>query len=285
MSTSDNTKVQYLKTFLSLIKKCGSEDLDKIYEYIIESKAKPNTRLNYLNTLIGLKKSDPTLITGDLSKFIEMRDKLKTEVEGGRKVSNVSENQKKVLDAVNLQNLEEFAKDLEVNKDRSLRDLENYLLIKMMINYPLRNDLQEVYLTNVKRDLAKDENILYIPKTRGNAVLSLKHYKTSKTHGNIEITFDTSLTNDLKKLAKIDPERQYLFQTKDKKPMSSSNFTHRLNTLFKNQFGMPFSSTLIRKIYLTSKYKPVTDEMKTDAQIMGHSLATQRENYIRNDTK
>ena len=41
------------------------------------------------------------------------------------------------------------------------------------------------------------------------------------------------------------------------------------------------STTMLRKIYLSSKYADVKEEMAETAKIMGHSTATQSKIYIK----
>jgi hypothetical protein len=88
------------------------------------------------------------------------------------------------------------------------------------------------------------------------------------------------MTNDIKRLTS--DGRKYLFVNIKGDPLSSSSFTHKLNRIFMKRFGVPISSTLIRKIYLTGKYGKVLEEMKDDSKVMGHSLGTQQKIYIRN---
>jgi integrase len=76
-------------------------------------------------------------------------------------------------------------------------------------------------------------------------VLAIREYKTSKTNGDINITLDPEMTNDIKRLTS--DGRKYLFVNIKGDPLSSSSFTHKLNRIFMKRFGVPISSTLIRK--------------------------------------
>lgn len=279
---ANSSKKQYLATYLSLIEKSKTEELEDIYKYIKDSKVKNATKLSYLNSIISLKKLDSKLVKGDLSKIIEYRDRLNIELENLKAKDNLNQHQHEALNKVNLQQLEDFVKKLNDNKNSSKKALEDYLLIAMMVKYPLRNDLQEILLTNYKKDLDGDVNCLYIPNNNNEkAILSLPHYKTSKTHGTLNIMIEKNLINDIKKLIKMD-NRQYLFTNQLGNPLSSSNFTQKLNKITKKEFGIPISSTIIRKIYLTSKYGKTLENMKEDAKLLGHNLETQQNTYIAN---
>lgn len=276
-----NSKRQYAQTYLSLINKAGSEKVDDIYKYIVESKVKDATKLSYLNSIISLKKIDDDLVKGDLKDIVEMRDKLNLKIEKDREEKNLTERQEEAMDKIKLQDLKDFVTELEGKKGDSVKCLEDYILVFLMVNFPLRNDLQEIALTSYKTQLKKPLNILYVPKS-GGCILSLKEFKTSRKEGELILTLPPEISDDIRKLIRLDPSRKYLFVNRNGEPLSSSSFTHRLNAIFKKRFGVPISSTIIRKIYLTGKYGNVLEEMKKDAKVMGHSTQTAQKVYISN---
>ena len=276
-----NSKKQYLQTYLSLIKKANSSDMNDLYDYIVKSKVKDNTKLSYLNSIISLKKIDSELVTGDLKDISELRDKLNIKIEKAREVNNITESQEVAMNKINLNDLKKFVEELAEAKDNSIRNLEDYLLIKLMVEFPLRNDLQEIRLTTHKQDLKTPFNVIYIPKS-GKSILSLKEFKTARKEGEIIIDIPIDISDDIRKLIKLDKFRKFLFVNRDNNPLSSSSFTHKLNSLFKKRFGIPISSTIIRKIYLSGKYSGVLEEMKEDARVMGHSTQTAQKIYISN---
>lgn len=281
---NSNSKKQYIQTYLSLVKKANSEKLDDIYNHIVNSRVKDTTKLNYLNSIISLKKIDPSLVKGDLTDVSELRDKLNIKLDKARSENNITAGQAPAMEKISIDDLHDFVDELDKKKDESLRALEDYILIAMMVNYPLRNDLQEVKLTNHKADLKTPLNAIFVPKS-GNAILSLKEYKTAKTYGDLNIPMSDKISDAIRKLVKSDTFRKHLFVNKDNKPLTSSAFTHRLNKIFMDKFGVPASSTIIRKIYLSGKYKDVVEEMEKDAKMMGHSISTQQKVYVSNNDK
>jgi hypothetical protein len=280
---ASSSQKQYLTTFRGIIKKARSSDINTILKFIKDSTdVKNTTKLSYLNSIIGLKKIDDTIIEDDIKAVIEYRDELNTGVEKAREKNNLNETQEKALNEVSMSDLTKFADKLEQNKKKSKKALENYILVKLMTSFPIRNDLMEIYLTNHKKDLKKDMNMLYIPLAKNKeALLKLKEYKTSKTYGDIDINIPVELTNDIKKLIKKDG-RKFLFVNQKGESLSSSSFSHKLERLFKNEFNHPIGSTIIRKIYLTSKYGDTLKDMKADSKLFGHDLTTQQKVYIRN---
>jgi integrase len=281
---ANTSKKQYLTTYRNLIKKADSDSMEDIYKFIKDASVKDTTKQSYLNSIISLKKYDSSLVKGDLKDIVDFRDKLNVKIDDNRKTNNISDKQRKALETVNMNNIATFLDKLKSDKDKSPKNLENYILIYLMSKYPIRNDLQEIYITNYKSDTNHPINSILIPAGNNKkAKLYLKEYKTSKTNGDIVIELDTEITKDIKKLIK--DERKYLFQNSKGEALSSSLFTHKLNRLFNKEFGIPVSSTILRKIYLTDKYKDVIGEMAKDAQIMGHSMDTQRDVYVDNKKK
>lgn len=59
---------------------------------------------------------------------------------------------------------------------------------------------------------------------------------------------------------------------------SVNSITRILNKVFGKKVG----SSMLRHIYLSSKYGNVSKEMKEDAKIMGHSTEVQKNTYIKN---
>jgi hypothetical protein len=66
----------------------------------------------------------------------------------------------------------------------------------------------------------------------------------------------------------------------DGSPLTAVNaITRILNRVFHKKIG----SSMLRHIYLSDKYKDINEEMKKDAEAMGHSVREQKE-YIKKDT-
>jgi hypothetical protein len=279
---TDISKKQYISTYLFLVKKAKSENIEDIFTFIASSDVKDSTRLNYLNSIIGLKKLDPNLVKGDLSHIIDFRDKLGTKVDKSRKKDNLNENQRKVYEQVSSKSIEDLIEKLKGEKATDTKALEEYILLRLMYPKPFRNDLMDVEICKQK-GMLKQRNCIYLPaKKDSKGIIAIVEHKTSSRNGKpLTRELDADLTNDIKTLVKK-TDRKYLFQNGKDKPYSSSAFSHKLNSLFKKHLGTPFSSTMMRKIYLTNKYKDVMEEMEEDAQDMGHSKETAQKVYIDN---
>lgn len=277
---NQNSKTQYESTYKMLVKNAGSDKPSDLYEYILKKKIKDNTKANYLNSIISLKKIDKDLVKGDLSEISEYRDKLNLKIEKDRETDNITSGQKKAMENVDLNKLNDLVTELDKKKNTSLKTLEDYILLYLMIKYPIRNDLQEIEIVKAKKDIKSNKNILFLGKTT--STIYLREYKTSKSFGEIKIDLNEDITKDIHNLVNRDINRKFLFVGKENKPLSTSSLTHRLNSITKKYLGYPLGSTLIRKIYLSGKYAPVIEQMKDDAKVMGHSTNTAQAVYIKN---
>ena len=68
------------------------------------------------------------------------------------------------------------------------------------------------------------------------------------------------------------------------KPADSSTITKILTTMSKREFGgKSVGSSLLRHMYLSSKYADTVKEMEKDADMMGHSGGVQQTIYVKDD--
>lgn len=278
-----STKNFYQNNFFYLRQKYGTHNVPEMLKHIQEdNKVKNTTKLNYCNTIIGLQKHHPGIVKGDLKQLIEYRDQLNQEKEAQTARCNVTEKQKKVLEKITYEQLVKAVQDLAEYKQNSIRDMEDYLLLALMVAFKLRNDLVDVVIYQTKT-LPKSHypNYIILPP-KGLAQLVIGEHKTSKTNGEIHHQLDQSFTDDIRWLVKQSP-RTHLFVSPNARPLTNSAFVHRMFRLTKRLFGQEFSSTVIRKIYLTSEYKDTIDKMKKDAKDMGHSFETQVNHYVKNN--
>jgi integrase len=135
-----------------------------------------------------------------------------------------------------------------------------------------------------KKDLPNDIN--YLDLTNNKFIFN--NYKTNKTYKQQIFDINDDLMNIINLYLKYHPNKKEL---KDKKityfivdfnglPFKHVNdITKRLNKIFGKNIGV----SMLRKIYLTEKYKDTNDEMKQDAEAMGTSTNTIENNYLKND--
>jgi len=64
----------------------------------------------------------------------------------------------------------------------------------------------------------------------------------------------------------------------------SKNLTGKfISKTFQDILKKPVGIQMLRKSYLSNKYGNTLEEMKSDSDLMGHSLATQQGIYIKTD--
>jgi hypothetical protein len=281
---SENSLKQYITTYNFLVKKAGSESIKDIYKFIVESDVKPQTQLNYFNSLIGLKKARPEIIKADLEGIVEKRNELQTIIEKARRQDNMNGKQRETVQQISNDDIENAIDRLHSLKDVDLKSLEDYVLMRLSFPAPLRNDLMEVKVVKVKPKKSCTENVIYLPTKKGaSGQLIIVEHKSSNEFKPRPLVREISpeLVADIKRLVNS-YGRTYLFETNTGKPYSSSSFSHKMSSLFKRNLGQSFSSTTLRKIYLTNKYSNLEKEMKKDAELMGNSVSVQKAHYIDN---
>ena len=128
-----------------------------------------------------------------------------------------------------------------------------------------------------------DVNYLDLDKQR----MIFKKYKTSKKEGQSIIELPAELRPILQTYIKYHPLIKGKITKKfqpvpflvyaDGKPLDQVNsITRILNKVFGKKVG----SSMLRHIYLSSKYGDVSEEQKKDAEAMGHSVEMARD-YIK----
>lgn len=180
--------------------------------------------------------------------------------------------------------LKEESLSLPLNKKLTAPQYEkllNYVIVSLYTDVvPRRNqDYLDMYVVKkLGKDYAKDKNYYEISGKR----FVFNKYKTSKTYGEQVIDIPDELQQTLSQFIKHHPhnkEKEYkLLVKQDGSALNTVNaITRVLNRIFERNIG----SSMLRHIYLTSKYGAQLDDMKSTAKDMGHSVEQQR-NYIVN---
>ena len=134
-----------------------------------------------------------------------------------------------------------------------------------------------------------EKNYLVVPSNNNAMFFVLNEYKTRRKYGEKRLhILDGDISKGIKLWLKhrVMPghDRDALFfNPKDMvTPADSSALTRILITMSKREFdGKSVGSSLIRHMYLSSKYADTVKEMEKDADLMGHSTATQQNIYTK----
>ena len=104
-------------------------------------------------------------------------------------------------------------------------------------------------------------------------------YKTSKKYGKQVVTIPKRLRTIVSAIEKRDDWGKYLLQDTYGNKLTSPKITTALNKIF----GKRVSSTLLRKSFLSTKYKniPLLEDIQETSNAMGNSLGVALSNYVK----
>ena len=173
--------------------------------------------------------------------------------------------------------LDEIVKTItedDMNNPKAKKDLSSHLVLSFyVLTPPRRND--DYYLMKLDSDSKTDDSVNYYrPKT---SEFIFNQYKTKKNYGTEKTVVNTKLKNVIDNYVKLMNKKDNEFLLGEGEERNSKNYiTKVLNRIFKKKIG----ASMLRHIYLTSKYGEVKQEMQEDAKLMAHSVSVQRD-YIK----
>ena len=243
---SPNTQKSYVIAISSILKNSGLEELYNAYFQIMTGL---NSRLS-VNTV----KSESQKANWISQEGIKaLRESMRKALPKTRAISKGDQN--KVLD---------------------------YLVICLYtLTAPRRN--LDYSLMKCSSDMSdKNFNYLDMPNSR----FIFYNYKTAGTYHAVEVSIEPDLMAVLKLYLKSHPFSSklknktfsFFLLLKDGEPLkSSADMTRILNGIFGKQVG----ASLLRNIYLTSKYGKIVNDLKKDVKIMGTSVNVALGTYIK----
>jgi len=266
---------------------------------LIESKLenyKPNTKRNYIISIVSAlatdksNKSKEKLYNEYFSIMMNKNKELKAEESKGEKNEATEKNWMSWGDVESKfkeleSKVETFKKNKEINHHQ-YQVLLNYMVLALYVfNPPRRNDYQFMNLIKTETpQLSTDFNYLDFD----NKQFIFNKFKTSKKEGQVKIPISEPLVSAITTYLKFHPllKNGKILKTtnvpflieQDSTPLNQVNSITRI---LNNIFGKNIGSSMLRKIYDTSKYGKVLEEMKEDAKAMSHSIGTQQANYIK----
>jgi integrase len=269
------------------------EDKKKVMETLKDFK--DTTKRNYLNSVIVFIQAhnDKYADTDYFKEYTEVRDKLnndlKTKSTSGEKSEKQEKNWITTEEYDNILNTYKkffsrnkiFSKD--VDKD-DLRLLQEFALLKLYQQIPSRNDFATIRILS-PREYQKikgnklEENLLITDRDKYYFIInSWKTKKDDLDRRRIEVP------TDIKKVLKLLISKQkgnYLFTNKNGSPLKRNGLTKYLQAIFRKFYpDKNVSTSMLRHMYLTSKYGDVKEEMKKDAELLAHSGSMQQQ-YIK----
>jgi hypothetical protein len=224
-----------------------------------------------------------------IKEYSDIRDKLNEKYEEEQQNGKISEKQgKNFVDISEIQKMiDEMEKEVKTYKKKeSLTSkqkqlLKAYTLFNILIRIPTRNDqagmilISKTMYNKLKEEDKKKDNFLLMEKTSMKFIYNV--YKTAKKYAENIVDIPKDLEKILRmyiRLNKIN-SGEVLF------PMTKNAQSQLLLKMSQKYMGKRISSTMIRKIYLSSKYGDTLKEMKKDAKMMGHDTATAQKVYVK----
>ena len=253
---------------------------------------------NMLNAVIVLlmalnhdKKHDELL-----EEYGKLRDELNDKYSEEQKSGIISDKQSKnfatteeIFEMINkmaddLKPLKKKTKDEITKKEMQL--LQAYTLFNIYARMPFRNDVAGMMAINqaqykkLSEKEKKDNNYLVVP-SKGNIYFVLNKYKTSKKYEELDLPIEDK---DLRKILRYYLKMNgmgILFKTSTGKPLTRIELSKVLLKYSEKYMNKKISTTLLRKIYLSSKYGNMKEELEKDNKVMGHSKQVALDTYVK----
>jgi hypothetical protein len=267
-------------------------NIDKIIEKI--SKYKDNTKKSVLISIVsilGCCPDDKKLVKLRkryyqlmIEKSNEIKDNETDEPTDEQKANWISwEDVKSKFEELKSE-VDKFKDNKKLSENQSDTLLMYFLLSLYIYNPPRRNKDYQFMNVVKKYNDSMDDDVNYLSYDDDKFIFN--NYKTSKKYGkqimdikpeqkeciNLYLKFHPKI------LGKITKNTNTPLLVIDGHPLVQVNsITKILNKIF----GKRISSSALRHIFLSDKYKDVTKDMKADAEMMAHSVGQQKD-YIKN---
>lgn len=279
-----------IKLYMKILKNLNDKKEIKNFKFLLKPQVildkikgyKETTQRNVIISIVSVLKA----LESDLYKtyydiMINMTKKINENNLNNEKSDKQKENWMEWEDVEKLFN--ELKKNLKVSKKATEEQYDNLLNLVVLSLYvllpPRRNaDYLEMDIT---KDKTEDKNKNYLDLKKKQFVFNV--FKTSKKDGQLVVNIPDELMELLKIYIKHHPHKMLLKKENipflvyfDGKKVKENGITRILNKIFNKKIG----SSMLRHIYLSSKYGDVLKEQKNDAKMMSHNIQTQKD-YIK----
>lgn len=254
-------------------------EMDKIKDKVKDFK--PNTQRTYYIAIASILKCFLTNnktnkkfqnLYNDYSKILDnynnvLRDQTdKTNTENDNWMSKES--------------ITELYEELKKNYKDNQQSYQNFLILSLYyLNAPRRNkDYSILKIVNNYNDKL-DNQYNYLDLNKNEFVFN--NYKTSKKYNQQRVEVPPELMNIINEYIKEFKIKNNDFLIKDLKKNEPININNGMTVLLNRIFKKKVGSSMLRKIYLTSKYGDQAKELKEDVKNMGTSVSVAQNNYIK----
>ena len=288
-----NTVKQYVTNLNKLKKLFDTDnydflsDTDKVMEKV--SDLHYLSQRNILNAVVVLlmalnhdEKYDKLL-----EEYGKLRDGLNDKYSDEQKSGIISDKQsanfatiEEIYEMINTMadELKPIKKKTELSK-KEFSLLQAFTLFNIYARMPMRNSvgggmeaIQKRAYNKLSEEERKDKNWLLIEKNKLSFILN--DHKTNKAYGQLNLPIEDK---SLKKIIRFYLKHNgmgVLFKTSTGKPITRTELSKLLIKFSKKYMNKSISTTLLRKIYLSSKYGDMKKEMEADSKVLGHDVAS-----------
>jgi len=221
-----------------------------------------------------------------LEKYGKLRDELNDKYSDEQKSGIISDKQsanfatiEEVYDMINTMatELKPIKKKTELSK-KEFSLLQAFTLFNIYARMPMRNDVSEMEAiqkrayNKLSEEEKKSKNYLVLEKN--GMFFVLNKYKTVKKYEELDLPIEDK---SLKKIIRFYLKHNgmgVLFKTSTGKSITRTELSKLLIKFSKKYMDKSISTTLLRKIYLSSKYGDMKKEMEADSKVLGHDVGT-----------
>jgi len=258
-------------------------DYERVMQTLEDENA--NTKKNRLIAIVvslQATKANPKLIEKYTKEMIELAEQSNEKYKKQEKTEKQKENWVDYEDLVNLANemLARLKNNSILSKDELTRAeynlLQEYILIRFYLSFPLRNDLADVKVISDKSEDNKKDNFLFVDGD--NISLLLNDYKTVKTFGPQEYNIDKKFSKIIRIFLKHNKSGFFITKSNRTEAITPNGITKLLNRLFKRELNKTISTSMIR--HITATYDKRND--KTLAELEELKKKVQKK-YLHSD--
>lgn len=294
---SDNSVKLYLRNLRLLNNDKSFKNLkflnkpEEIMTKLKNKKLSDNTIRNYIITIVSALQTNGEASKKVYNKYLEILKKMNSDYSKKQKENKKTDTQEQnwiTWDDI-IKKHDELKKIVETYNKKELTEDEynillSYMVLSLYFYIPPRRNADYSLMFIVKKGEPENKNYNYLVLNEKKFIFN--RYKTMKTNGQQIIEFDNKLNEVINKYLKYHPLIQnskkydnvrFLVTYNGSALDKVNSITRILNKVFnKKKVG----SSMLRHIYLTSKYGDVLKEQKKDAQEMGHTVGMAQD-YIK----
>jgi hypothetical protein len=174
--------------------------------------------------------------------------------------------------------VEEY-KTLESLTKEQYKNLQVYILLRLIDTYSIRNEYSNLQMVNEK----PEKKINYCLSKNSKYTIVLNIYKTKKYLGIREYVIPSNITSYIKLLLQFNKTGFLFSNIKNTDALGSNGMTKLLTSFFKKKTGKNISSSMIRHIQATEDYKdeePIRETERKDKEIENKYLHNSKQHRL-----